>query len=66
MSSSRIWDRVGVVKVDISEELVASVFRVERIGDRGAALAVGRNVGSHKTHTAPHPRRRPHVTICLK
>jgi hypothetical protein len=31
MPSSRIWRRVGIVKTDVSEEHVASIFRIEEI-----------------------------------
>jgi hypothetical protein len=50
---------------DVSEELSASFFKVTRIGEIGLTLAVTsnrrtlrRNVGSYKSHTAYHPRRR--------
>jgi hypothetical protein len=32
---------LGLVRVDVSEEHVASIFRVERIRELGAALTVG-------------------------
>jgi hypothetical protein len=31
MASSGMWHRVGLIKTDVSEGLVASVFRVEEI-----------------------------------
>jgi hypothetical protein len=30
MPSSGIWGRIGVVKTDVSEESIATVFRVEK------------------------------------
>jgi hypothetical protein len=36
-----MWRHVGLVKTDVSEERVASIFRVERIHERIAALVVG-------------------------
>jgi hypothetical protein len=44
-----MWRRAGLVRIDVSEEHVASIFRVENIGER--------NVGYYKTHTAAHPRK---------
>jgi hypothetical protein len=38
--SSGIWRCVGLQKTDILEERVASVFRIERISEREAALEV--------------------------
>jgi hypothetical protein len=32
---------VGLVRTDVSEERFAFIFRAERIGERGRALAVG-------------------------
>jgi hypothetical protein len=31
MPSSGMWRRVGLVKIDVSEKRVASIFRVEEI-----------------------------------
>jgi hypothetical protein len=41
MSSSGMWHRVALQSIGVSEERVATVFRVERIRERGAALSVG-------------------------
>jgi hypothetical protein len=41
MMCSGMWRRVGILKTDSSEERVVSIFRVERILERGRALAVG-------------------------
>jgi hypothetical protein len=35
-----MWRRVGLVRTDVSEERVASVFRVEKIREQRNALAV--------------------------
>jgi hypothetical protein len=61
-----MWRRVDLVKTDISEECVASIFRVEKFEreksnffypeDRSDMFL--RNVGSYKIRTLPHPRRR--------
>jgi hypothetical protein len=40
MQCSRIWLHVGLVRTDVSEERVASVFRVERISELGRTLAL--------------------------
>jgi hypothetical protein len=37
MVYSVMWGHVGLVGTDVSEEYVASIFRVSRIGERGAA-----------------------------
>jgi hypothetical protein len=74
MPSSGVWRHVDLVWPDVSEELIASFFRVGK-NLRAAAcsrwfLTHGffypedgadtflRNVKSHKIYTAPHPRRR--------
>jgi hypothetical protein len=58
--------RVALVRIDVSEELSASLFRVKRIGDLGTTLALTstlfppddggskflRNVDSYKNQTA--------------
>jgi hypothetical protein len=36
-----MWLHVGLVKKDILEECIASIFKVEGIRERRAALAVG-------------------------
>jgi hypothetical protein len=66
-----MWSRVNFVSIDLSEECVTSIYRVEIIRELGTTLGVTssfhledvgnkflRNIGSNKTHTAPHPRRR--------
>jgi hypothetical protein len=74
MASSGMLRRVGLVITDVSEELCISIISVTRIGELGTTLAVVpssqschpddevakflRNVGSYKSHTAQHPRRR--------
>jgi hypothetical protein len=40
MSSFWIWGRVGLVRTDVSEKRVASIFRPERIGKLRTTLAV--------------------------
>jgi hypothetical protein len=50
------YDLVGVVRADISDECVASLFRVETIGKRGETFL--RNVGSKILQRPPNPRRR--------
>jgi hypothetical protein len=40
MPSSEMLDNVALVRTDVSEECIASVIRVTRIGDLGIALAV--------------------------
>jgi hypothetical protein len=58
------WYRVAFVRTDISEETIAFMIRVTRIGELGTTLAVTsnrsmfhsdtflRNVDSYKSHTA--------------
>jgi hypothetical protein len=43
MPSSRILRRVGLVIIDVSEEHIASIIKVARIGELGTTLAVTRN-----------------------
>jgi hypothetical protein len=68
MSSSEMWRRVGLVKTDVSEGRIACIFMAGKSASR-IFFARGffcpedgdmflRNVGSYKTHTSPHPRRR--------
>jgi hypothetical protein len=45
MLSSAMWCRVDVVRTDVLEERVASICMVERIRERGTALAVGKPTG---------------------
>jgi hypothetical protein len=33
MPSSRIWQHIGLVETDVSEERLASIFRIERISE---------------------------------
>jgi hypothetical protein len=65
MQSSVMWRPVDLVRTDVSEEYVASIFKADRISELGTKLALvsrqdifSRNVGSNKNHTAPGPRRR--------
>jgi hypothetical protein len=72
MSSSGMCGHVGLVRTDVSEERIVSIFRMERIHELGSALAVTirlnhtedggdtflRKVCYNKSHTAPHRRRR--------
>jgi hypothetical protein len=67
MSSSGMWSCVDHVWTNVSEERMASIFRVENPRARnqhgcfytedGCDTFV-RSFGSHKIYTAPHPRRR--------
>jgi hypothetical protein len=41
MPSSGMWRRVGLVRTDVSEERVASIFKVEKGRGRRKMLAVG-------------------------
>jgi hypothetical protein len=43
MPSSGTLRRVALVGTDVSEEYIASIFRVTRIGEQGTALAVTNN-----------------------
>jgi hypothetical protein len=61
-----MWRRVDIVWTDVTEERIASSFRVEMreismnrffYPENGGDMFL-RNVGSHKIYTAPHPRRR--------
>jgi hypothetical protein len=58
MPSSGVWHRVDVVDwTDVSEDIIASIFRLEKSEDRGDKIL--RNVGSiDHIYTVPHPRRR--------
>jgi hypothetical protein len=44
MSSSEMLRHVALVRTDVSEERIASVIRVTRLGELGSALAVTRGV----------------------
>jgi hypothetical protein len=56
MSSSEMWRREDLVRTDVSEEIVASVFRLGRISE-GTVLVVTSHLFS-QTPTVPNPRRR--------
>jgi hypothetical protein len=54
--------RVGLIRTDVSEEHIASIFRVERITELGmltvtSILPFLQIIGSYKSHTASHPRK---------
>jgi demethoxyubiquinone hydroxylase (CLK1/Coq7/Cat5 family) len=58
MASSGMLRRVALVRTDVSEELIASIIRVIRIGeigtlaiDDGGAMFL-KNVGYYKSNTA--------------
>jgi hypothetical protein len=64
MPSSGMWCRVELVWTDVSEECIASIFRVEKPQARNLREQVAavcnmflQNVGSHKLCMVPHPRR---------
>jgi hypothetical protein len=60
MPSSGMLRPVALVRTDVSEESIASIIRVTRIGELGTTLAVTSNrstlrrnvIGSYKSHTA--------------
>jgi hypothetical protein len=43
MASSGMLRRMDLVRIDVSEELSASIIRVTRIGELGTTLAVSSN-----------------------
>jgi hypothetical protein len=43
MPSPGIWRRVVLIRTDVSEELIASMIRVEIVSELGTTLAVTRN-----------------------
>jgi demethoxyubiquinone hydroxylase (CLK1/Coq7/Cat5 family) len=43
MSSSGRWHRVAHVRTDVSEERIATIIRVTRIGELGTTLAFTSN-----------------------
>jgi hypothetical protein len=49
--------RVALVRTDVSEELRASVIRVERIGELGKTLAVTSNRLTHREHQLRNNRQ---------
>jgi hypothetical protein len=67
-----MWRRVDLVLTDVSEECIASIFRVEknpRMSNQREQMAVCfypedggdtflRNFGSHKIYKVPQPKRR--------
>jgi hypothetical protein len=53
-----MWHRVEVVLTDVSEERIASIFRVEGKIRKSAREVFVRDVKSrHQFYTVPHPRR---------
>jgi hypothetical protein len=55
-----MWPRVGLDRTNVSDELVSSIFKVERISELASYPEDGgdmflQNLGSNKTHTASHP-----------
>jgi hypothetical protein len=58
-----MWRRVVLVRTDVSEERITSIFRAgesrREYSEQVAATATFlRNVGSNQDYTAPDPRRR--------
>jgi hypothetical protein len=64
MPSSGVSHHVAFVRICLSEERIASIFRVKIISDLGTMLSVAgnrntqRRVSSYKSHAASNPRRR--------
>jgi hypothetical protein len=56
MASSVILHRVALVRTDVSEELIAYIIRVERIGELGTTLAVTSNGNSLRRNNDPEDR----------
>jgi hypothetical protein len=46
-----MWQRVGIVTTDVSEELGASIIKVARIGELGITLDVTSNKGTLHRNT---------------
>jgi hypothetical protein len=51
MASSRMLNRVAVVRTDVMQELSASFIRVTRIGELGTTLAVTSNQSMLRRNT---------------
>jgi hypothetical protein len=62
-----MWHRVDLVRTDILEELIASIFRAPTCShwflvhgflypEDGSDIFL-QNIGSHKIYVVPHPRR---------
>jgi hypothetical protein len=53
-----MWRGIGLVRTDVSEEPVATIFRIERIRGGGTALAVSKltNTLNEETLTIWQPR----------
>jgi hypothetical protein len=43
MLSSEVWRCVAIVRINVSEEYIASIIKVERITELGTLLAVTSN-----------------------
>jgi hypothetical protein len=54
MDMSRSWmlRRVAPVRTDVSEERIASIMRMTRIGEQGTTLAVTSNCSTLRRNTA--------------
>jgi hypothetical protein len=60
MPSFGIWLHVDLVRTDVSEERIATIFYPE---DGNHTFL--RKVGSHKSNTASHPRKRNSSDCCF-
>jgi hypothetical protein len=49
-----MWRRVGLVKTDVSEEHIASIFTVETVSELGTTLAVSVIRLTQKNNSARH------------
>jgi hypothetical protein len=54
MSSSGMWRCVGLVLSDVSEEDIASIFRVEKSASKEPVRAGGCSLQYHTKSTQPH------------
>jgi hypothetical protein len=54
MASSGMLRHVALVRIDVSEELSASVIRVTRIGELGTTLAITSNRHAAKKYKVSH------------